>query len=501
MPLSRKKSCVRCRQSKLRCNQAIPSCSRCIERGTRCLYDDGNGAPYARHSASRTSTPQRFLEELSDSIVPQVGALPSSNSASTPSMFIEPLTEAGDPRPGIDFELDWIAIDAAGSESFNLPKLDPALSASATLSQQPNWTGVRELSETEVDASGAESTSMRANPSYILNSWFLERTTAVSADSENDTSRVSLQPRRILQRRQILRHCALSAVVVGQLTSFPKMMIQGERLPPFIRPPCYMHEDMAFDCAKSRRHKCLSKELAICASLVEMFYSRTAQNAEFVWKTIYAEKDRLKREHESLDMHQRLAALQAITVYIILQAQDVESADANGAHSLISTAVDIATSVSQRIKPTTNTLHDPPSQQRWVHNESASRTLILLIIMDLLLDGFLEARNFCNSVCNYNFHKAPLPATRDLWEAPTNFSWRTEYEKYNSRRKARKTLTIGDLLELDKVGALRQSDLENNEVVADILTWCEGLDSLGSLLWQIVPFQQWRARGGMGDVW
>jgi hypothetical protein len=128
----------------------------------------------------------------------------------------------------------------------------------------------------------------------------------------------------------------------------------------------------------------------------------------------------------------------------------------------------------------------------------------VLLIINLMLDCLLEPeRNTYESSCRNNIETILLPATRDLWEAPTNFIWRTEYERYLSRRKTKKTLRVGDLLRLSETGDLKDVSLSHGQfdVVPDILAWCEGLDSLGSLLWMVVPFQQWRRSAGMNEVW
>jgi hypothetical protein len=130
--------------------------------------------------------------------------------------------------------------------------------------------------------------------------------------------------------------------------------------------------------------------------------------------------------------------------------------------------------------------------------------MIVLLIIDLLLEGLLEHQRVkYRSVCGAGFDNIPLPASRDLWESETNFIWRNEYEKFLSQRKANKILTIGDLMELTEGGALKTL-LETDprfDLVPDAYAWCESLDSLGSLLWMCIPFQQRRARPGMGEVW
>ena len=80
------------------------------------------------------------------------------------------------------------------------------------------------------------------------------------------------------------------------MTSYPRMLVEGETLPPFVHPPCHYGalEHMAPECGESGRHRCLPEDLSVCAGLVGMFYARTEANARFVWDSIYAEARKLR---------------------------------------------------------------------------------------------------------------------------------------------------------------------------------------------------------------
>ncbi|OKL57716.1 hypothetical protein UA08_07124 [Talaromyces atroroseus] len=463
------------------------------------LSHSKNAALKEKVLTSRTpSTSLGMLEELPEN-APQLG-----DPSDITSMPTNPPLQTANIIPGSS-DLNWnVVVDSSAERSFSMPKLGPALDMPA---MSAPWIGVQGFSEIEAETSDVAIMGIPDNHQNVSNQYNLDNAIAVpgsdiTAHVPSPTSTQLLPPRRTFQARRVLRHSALSRIALGQLASFPKMMIQGDRLPPFICPPCHLHEELAFDCVKSRRHCCLPKELAICAGTVEMFYSRTAQNSEFVWKTIYAEIERLQKEHESFDIYQQLAALQCLAIYVLLQAQDVETSEANEASSLLTTTINICMSVGQRNKPGTDTIHETPLWSKWVHEESVRRTITLLVIIDLMMDCLLEPERSVYHACSYNLENIPLPATRDLWEAQSNFVWRTEYERYLSRRQTKKILTIGDLLELDQAGALRDVSRDQKiNVVPDILNWCDGLDSLGSLLWTVMPFQQWRSLAGMNEAW
>lgn len=102
--------------------------------------------------------------------------------------------------------------------------------------------------------------------------------------------------KQALRPLQSGRAFLLTTMLLGQLSAYPRMMIHGNHLPPFIYPGCSLNEDHAPVCGGNGGHQCLPKPLAISAGLVQMFYSRTAGNTEFIWKTIYAEQSRLHYE-------------------------------------------------------------------------------------------------------------------------------------------------------------------------------------------------------------
>ena len=83
-------------------------------------------------------------------------------------------------------------------------------------------------------------------------------------------------------------------VMLGQVESYPKMMIEGLSLPSFIHSKCALDDTGSIVCRE--RHTCLSEHLSICASLVQLFSTKTPTNSDFVWKTIYNEQTRIREE-------------------------------------------------------------------------------------------------------------------------------------------------------------------------------------------------------------
>ena len=84
-------------------------------------------------------------------------------------------------------------------------------------------------------------------------------------------------------------------LLVGQLLSYPYMLISGHKLPPFIHPPCALGSYQN-DCRDDAPHSCLPESLSICYGLLHMFYKRTPRNWRYVWDQIYAHQRYLRIE-------------------------------------------------------------------------------------------------------------------------------------------------------------------------------------------------------------
>ena len=122
-----------------------------------------------------------------------------------------------------------------------------------------------------------------------------------------------------------------------------------------------------------------------------------------------------------------------------------------------------------------------------------------------MLNGVVEPLAACWIPPREGFEYLPLPCARELWESDSELCWRAEYERHASRRKSGKVLTVRDLLDLEDSGGLRDVDTPRPGlevgVLHDILSWCEGLDEFGSLLWMVLPFEQWRRQLDLKQLW
>lgn len=194
-----------------------------------------------------------------------------------------------------ELRLDWTSMDDFGSDNLATTK---AFGQPDQASQQ--WITTQRDGFFNDPMPPTISTHMSLEDADSSSPWLLQD--LYDRHTTNQTSSwltVVIEPpmdQRTLMPKGVHKSCPLTSLVLGQIVSYPKMMIEGNHLPPFIQPPCHIDEELAQDCAECGKHICLPNELAVCASLVRMFYERTAANAAFGWNLIYAEGERLRRE-------------------------------------------------------------------------------------------------------------------------------------------------------------------------------------------------------------
>lgn len=74
------------------------------------------------------------------------------------------------------------------------------------------------------------------------------------------------------QKASSIEKSITTRVILSQILSYPSMMAKGGCLPPFIFPPCAAEGIEATEkCCAKGLHRCLSRLLAICNSLIQSF--------------------------------------------------------------------------------------------------------------------------------------------------------------------------------------------------------------------------------------
>lgn len=243
MPISRKKSCIPCRKAKARCNLAS-TCSHCSDRGLQCTYAD---APIDQPSISTPWVNETGDFNLLDPGLEMEGISGVDLASNPTGIMVE--------------DLGW------PSPSWSEPNLCLSPSGGGVLGE------------------------IQSPP----------RSTPLSSDHQSADDQGVVIYGKVYHSLLITRNTTTgqslikNRIIWSQLKSYPSLLLEG-RLPPFIYPACVLKDELPENCVVNRIHQCLPEPLAVCASLVGMFEVRTPASASFVWKSIYAEFDRLRKE-------------------------------------------------------------------------------------------------------------------------------------------------------------------------------------------------------------
>lgn len=315
MPVSRIKSCAQCRTAKARCSLTAP-CIRCRDRNLTCKYEQE--AALSRNDGSCSPRPPRPIAPacrnpaagglesgpgLSDAREPAATPSQGQGFQSIGSSCASASNRLGNPESS---QMTWEDFDTSIMSFSDCANGGDSLIAQVDQQQAPAMQ--RSLDSIAEDI---------ALPGEISLPWLagqLEggvvshdrpRHTAhagLTPHSQGPVSDVESKPRRYKDKLiwprigSTIEGYFSNTVFRGQIMSYPQMMSKGNRLPPFIFPRCMMGGPVAFDCELQGVHQCLPEILAICSNMVQLFENRTPASSSFVWKTIYAEHERLRRE-------------------------------------------------------------------------------------------------------------------------------------------------------------------------------------------------------------
>ncbi|KAI1270250.1 hypothetical protein F5Y18DRAFT_8159 [Xylariaceae sp. FL1019] len=469
MPVSRKKSCQQCRVAKARCSLE-QVCQRCLQRGLFCEYDIGTPrwGPYTStnlgHTAPWTTStiPGPFTSLVGGHMpggVETSHALMDTNfggqaEGNRPNAVLPPPSAAVGFPPGEPSQLfPWPA-------STSLPSTMPRTNLHLTSRVSPVLATAAELDEE------------------------VEKITVVYGHRYEQF----LKPRKEtnLQRALMLR------VLMGQLEDFPQRLIKGSRLPPFIHPHCVLDSRLSRECiANNGSHQCFPEPLAICASLTQLFFSRNGGHSSYVWNLIYAEQKRLYSEHHTYDGPTLLASVQAMSLYMLLQAKDHETISQNNVAEMTVTLTEMAKRLHQHQEsgPYLEDIYkiSPLNQKLWAFYEGIRRSSNLFRVIGTVLNVLIGNPNLspdCGKILSI-----PLICHGYLWDTDTAESWAERLHRYESQRACQeRVLVIGDLVGL-QAGTTRSNGEVDNHPLSDPLlqkdlaAWCDNLDEFGTLVW------------------
>ncbi|KAI9708235.1 MAG: hypothetical protein M1820_004189 [Bogoriella megaspora] len=284
----------------------------------------------------------------------------------------------------------------------------------------------------------------------------------------------------------------IANLILHTLKSYPLMMLRQNALPPFIH-PTLISSDSENNCMES---------LTNCISLVHMISGGVQGSRKLFWKNVRLECERLYEEHFKLNKWELLAALQALSIYILIRLDEGETDHNNLDSLLISTVIvglvrsfasylaliDIMQAVSCNMQSVLSNYDYQTSWEDWVFEESKRRLCVVYQVMGMLV--YFEPAAMCD-LQQWNLILAPLPARKQLWEASDEFAWKVERDSEPGFQTAFGLAANGELIKVED-GQIHCKDpvLLNTPAgatdpptnTANWEEWCSGMDGFGGLV-------------------
>ncbi|TVY26631.1 hypothetical protein LHYA1_G004076, partial [Lachnellula hyalina] len=429
-----------------------PGCSRCSTKAIECYYPTntpkGTG-PKIQHSDD-VPAERRDLAPL---------LVPKSPSA-------ENRQEAGDARDIIldstlaisDAEfaalgaeyLDWDNPDGNFGEFLNLQTTDESvlypLSGLSSLVHH----STPSANSTDPQAHSSPNVSIPRSPTRMVRSFILRPRLTTGAQS-------------------------IANLILRTLISYPLMMLRYNTLPPFIH-PCLLSSDVENDHMEP---------LSNCISLVHMISSGAKGSRKLFWKNVRLECEHICEEPVKLGDWALVAAMQALSIYILIRLHEGETDHNNLDFLLVTTVTVIAKQIAFRHISCSMqyTLRDyglDTPWKDWIFEESRRRLAIIYRVVNMLV--YFEPAAICE--LQTDLILAPLPAKKQLWEAGDAYVWKAESEREPGVQTAFGLAANGDLVKLDESQELLCSDavLPYQTLHAGWEEWCLGMDGFGGLV-------------------
>ncbi|KAF4851204.1 hypothetical protein CGCSCA4_v003596 [Colletotrichum siamense] len=333
----------------------------------------------------------------------------------------------------------------------------------AELNDNTPWTGDAFSNYTNIPPAAP---NININPDLV---------TDLIADINTEISRrANFEPSMLVDNSLLLRprkwrsieSSMTSRMMLGDILTYPEMLINGLGLPPFISSPCCGDE---LKCQEAGSHQCLPQPLVACASIIRMLQTNSPDNRAFIWRTIYMEQQKLLHEHEFYEKETLIAAVQAAVLYTILHIEEVASIPKHYVRSLLITVGTMTFSMMNvRDMDYCHQTDEVPTRHEV--------TSFCYALNELLHIAKIPSSGNGGGPCR----RVHLPSTRSLWTAKSNLEWQRQYAKQLSKRQLRDCYRIAHLREYAKYSG---DSSAVKSWATDLDDWCLDHDELGTLIW------------------
>lgn len=431
----RNRACKACSAGKARCDNEQPTCSRCRLRGLNCSYPVHKGQRPGhdeRNGQDGTEPPQSVLGATGENL---------TSSCEADAGFLNALS--GPDGTGLDWDqTDMGLIDMPTSfQGFLSGLLDSdslgfAGPDSALLSNNP-LPGVNPAMKMQMELCSL-GTSIPRQPTLHVRSLV---TRTIEVDSKQK----------------------VAGLLLSTLKGYTQMTLRGR--PPFIHPSWLSsnvdHDDL--------------EPLHNCISLMHMYRSGVRGSSKLLWRNVRHECEWMGAECGDMTLRSLLASLQSLLIFIIVRLGEGETDYNNLDFLLISTVSRMgrATNASLGTCPRTCSL----TWEDWITLESLRRICTAFQVIDLLV--FFDPAALCEHPPELVL--APLPAKKQLWEAPDEAMWKFERDLDSAIGTDYGLAAGGGLVEIVQTPLYPGCKL-TLEATTDWDDWCSGMDSFGALI-------------------
>ncbi|KAI5927536.1 hypothetical protein F4810DRAFT_269294 [Camillea tinctor] len=458
---TRPRSCVPCAKGKAGCDNRRPKCSRCISKALECHYPENT----PRATIARASQGHDVLVE-----------------PGKPRPSLGPDSSRSDNNQGVSNDGDMIIDELVLPDDADFSNLgeegyigwdEAATTFADLLNTQMDDASVSRRSSSVV----RHSTSPLAEQTIRLQQGFSTPTLSIPATPSRSVRSLIHRPNLQAGPQRIAN------LIFHTLKSYPLMMLRHNTLPPFIHPSLVSSEIDGVNM----------EPMTNCISLVHMISSGVRGSRKLFWKNVRLECERFSEEHSRLSKWELLAAMQALSIYVLVRLDEGET-DHNNIDFILVKAVAV---IAQQLTSVDVTCHTQCglcnsglelSWREWIFRESRRRLAVIYRVVNMLI--YFEPAALCDLPADLVL--APLPAKRQLWEAGDEFAWKAESQKEPGIQVSFGLAADGEVVRLDE-SRLSCNDAWLSYQSSDARTaaprstasweeWCSGIDGLGGLV-------------------